>query len=158
MKQINSKIPALRAMRPPKTISLNQLPSREDLIVRKKSPLTDYLNNAGENLQSIPTKSLTITDEILLSLVWNNALLQDIPIIGASNSEQADAKKGGSKKIEDRGSDETPVNSIDGFLRPMAVPEMMVNPNFEAMVKNNSSLLKYAVNSGLRQILRRGQD
>jgi TusA-related sulfurtransferase len=145
------KLPKLgKAIRPAKQAGPAILPDRESFDAAKKPDILTALKDVPsiEDHQTV-THELTITDNILLSLVWNNPALSDVPILDASLPEMH-AGNVVEVIVNDAGSE----MSMKSFLNPNTEESALVNPSEEAQLRNASSLYRMAISSSLAKSLK----
>ncbi|MFX0101186.1 MAG: hypothetical protein ACFFCS_16545 [Candidatus Hodarchaeota archaeon] len=153
MQRLNPSLPRLKIIKDPKKDLISPLPSKNEIMAYKKSPLFKLLDTIptlnGEN----SVKNTSITDDLILSMVWNNPVFSDLPVIGASVAEeQSITYEPLDEDEEDAGLPDAADFLIDQFLRPKSSNSM--EQSKEARMRSINSLCKAAINRNLSRTLK----
>jgi len=143
-----------KAIRPPKHAGPAILPDRESFAASQQPDILSALKDVPSIKDHHPeTHELTITDKVLLSLVWNNPALSNIPILDASLPD-----KHSGNVVEVIVNDSGGEMSMKSFLNPNTTNDSLVNPSEEVQFRNASSLYRMAISSSLAKSLKHQDD
>ncbi|MBD3188366.1 hypothetical protein GF325_16140 [Candidatus Bathyarchaeota archaeon] len=165
MKSMQDDDARLRAVRPPIPMERPILPSREEVIARKSPVLKEIMSGLDELGGKCERKHASVTDEIILSLIWNNEALSDVPeLVATSGDGETPAHVEGERQSGINGINEVdtsddeqvlePLTTVREFLNPPRIPGSLISQDMEKMHKNAGSLFKFAMQSSYRKILR----
>ena len=144
-----NQLPPLKVLRDPKEDKITPLPNKNDILAYKKSPLFKLLDSIPSVNGEKHVRDTSITDDIILSMVWNNPVFSDLPVIGASVAEEQSMTYEPYDETEED-DDSLPDAAdflIDQFLRPRTSNSM--EPSREARMRSIGSLCKAAINKNL---------
>ena len=123
-----------------------------DIIAYKKSPLFKVLDSIPSMNGEESMKDTSITDDIIMSMMWNNPIFSDLPVIGASVAEEQSVTYEPYEEDEDEAALPDAADFlIDQFLRPRTSNSM--EPSKEAKMRSINSLCKAAINRNLSRNL-----
>ncbi|NMC07085.1 MAG: hypothetical protein GYA24_17850 [Candidatus Lokiarchaeota archaeon] len=148
-----------KAIRPPKQDNF-VLPDKSTFQATTRVSLVQHVKDipALADPSPVTARPVSIIDEIMLSLAWNNPALSDIPVLGASTAEQPrehDASMAtGTREVSIEQGDASS-SSIDSFLAPPSL-EAMVSPSMDEHMRNARSLYKMAISKSLRKSISLG--
>nr|MDO8112715.1 hypothetical protein [Candidatus Sigynarchaeota archaeon] len=138
----------LKAIRSPKQDHFT-LPDRKEIESAKHISLSQHFKEIPALKESSDVKGTSVIDDILLSLVWNNPVLSDIPVLGASTVDQPKGKKDAASRaavVEEVNAS----NAVEQFLKPQVSLESLVSPSSDESLRNARSLYKIAISKTLR--------
>ncbi len=136
-----------RAIRPPKHENI-VLPDRNSFEIANRVSLMQHAKEIPALADPAGVKPMSVIDEIMLSLTWNNPDLADIPVLGASTAEQTREKQESPREVAIEQNAATA--SVDNFLMPPSL-EAMVSPSMDEHLRNARSLYKMAISKSLRK-------
>lgn len=139
----------LKAIRPPRQENFS-LPDRKAIEGFKQASLAQEFKAIPSLKESGDAKKMSVIDDILLSLAWNNPMLSDIPVLTANNDSQSKNKSGVAKQ-DPVVADASAGNSVEQFLKPAIAPDSLVSPSPDEQFRNVHSLYKIAISSSLRK-------
>jgi hypothetical protein len=150
MKQIGfADLKPLRAIRPPRQDGIT-LPDRKAIEGFKQVSLAQEIKDVPSLKEANDVKKLSAIDDILLSLAWNNPVLSDIPVLGASSDSHSKNKTIISKQ-DAMVADANASKSIEQFLKPSISLDSLVSPSADEQMRNANSLYKIAISQNLRK-------
>nr|MDO8083888.1 hypothetical protein [Candidatus Sigynarchaeum springense] len=150
MKQIGIEQRTLgRAMRPPKPDNI-VLPDRQAFETLNHVSLARHAKEIPALADPSGVKAMSVIDEIILSLAWNNAALSDIPVLGASTAQQAQEKQESQSEVAIE--QNAAIAIVDNFLSPPSL-ESMVSTSLDEHLRNARSLYKMAISKSISQEL-----
>ena len=148
MERLNPLLPPLKVIRDPKEDLHKPLPSKKEIQNYKNSPLFKVLDSIPSLNGKDAGKNTSITDDIILSMIWNNPVFSDLPVIGASVAEEQSMTYEPYDKDDDEESLPDAADFlIDQFLRPRTSNSMEASK--EARMRSINSLCKAAINRNL---------
>ncbi len=135
-----------RAIRPPKHENI-VLPDRKAFEINSRVSLAQHAKEIPALADTANVKPMSVIDEIMLSLTWNNPALADVPVLGASTAEQPREKQESPREaaIEQNAA----TASVDTFLAAPSL-DAMVSPSMDEHLRNARSLYKMAISKSLR--------
>jgi hypothetical protein len=136
-----------KAIRPPKHENF-VLPDRKAFETTNHVSLEQHAKEIPSLADPASVKKVSVIDEIMLSLAWNNPALADIPVLGASTVDQPCEKHESAREVAIEQNAAT--SSVDNFLMPPSL-EAMVSPSLDEHLRNARSLYKMAISQSLRK-------
>ncbi|MEX2754970.1 MAG: hypothetical protein Q6365_006220 [Candidatus Sigynarchaeota archaeon] len=136
-----------RAIRPPKRDNI-VLPDRQTIETFTHVSLARHAKDIPALADPTGVKTMSVIDEIMLSLAWNNPALSDIPVLGASTTQQAHEHQDNPREAAIEQNAATAI--VDNFLAPPSL-EAMVSPSLDEHMRNARSLYKMAISKSLRK-------
>jgi hypothetical protein len=136
-----------RAIRPPKHENI-VLPDRKAFETSNHLSLAQHAKEIPALADTAGARPMSVIDEIMLNLAWNNPALADVPVLGASTVEQPRERQTSPREaaIEQNAATAT----VDTFLMPPSL-EAMVSPSMDEHLRNARSLYKMAISKSLRK-------
>ncbi|MBN2150911.1 MAG: hypothetical protein JW839_05685 [Candidatus Lokiarchaeota archaeon] len=136
-----------KAIRPPRRENV-VLPDRRSFETSSHVSLGDHTKEIPALAEPTGAKAISVIDEIMLSLAWNNPALSDVPVLGASTAGQSQGMQDspGEAAIEQSAA----AGIVDNFLTPPSL-EAMVSPSLDEHLRNARSLYKMAISKSLRK-------
>ena len=144
-----AELKPLRAIRPPRQENFT-LPDRNAIIGVKHASIANEFKEIPALKDHGDVKKMTVIDDVLLSLAWNNPALADIPVLEASNDNHSKNKNGIAKQ-EPVIADASAVTSVEQFLKPAISLDSLVSPSIDEQMRNAHSLYKIAISTSLRK-------
>ncbi len=136
-----------RAIRPPKRDNF-VLPDRKSFEISSHVSLAQHATEVPALADPAGVKAISVIDEIMLSLTWNNPALSDVPVLGASTAQQPREKQESPREAAIEQNAATAI--VDTFLAPPSL-EAMVSPSLDGHMRNARSLYKVAISKSLRK-------
>lgn len=142
-----------KAIRPPKQEKF-VLPDKSTFQATNRVSLAQHAKEIPTFADPAAAKPISVIDEIMLSLAWNNPALADIPVLGASTVEQPHDHDADPRKVSIEQGDAAS-SSVDMFLAAPSL-EAMVSPSMDEHLRNARSLYKMAISKSLRKSISLG--
>ena len=144
-----AELKPLKAIRPPRQEGFS-LPDRKAIEGIKQASLAQEFKDIPSLKESDDVKKMSVIDDILLSLAWNNPVLADIPVLTASNDGHSKNKRDVTKQ-DPVVADANAITSVEQFLKPSIEMDSLVSPSPDEQLRNAHSLYKIALSAGLRK-------